>query len=49
MSRTLDTYLRPGLLAAAIALSAPLASPSLMAAEQATRIYLRPVTGQSPA
>lgn len=36
MSRTLDTYLRPGLLAAAIALSAPLASPSLMAAEQAT-------------
>lgn len=36
MSRTLDIYLRPGLLAAAIALSAPLASPSLMAAEQAT-------------
>ena len=36
MSRTLDTFLRPGLLAAAIALSAPLASPSLMAAEQAT-------------
>ena len=36
MSRTLDTFLRPGLLAAAIALSAPLVSPSLMAAEQAT-------------
>lgn len=36
MSRTLDTYLRPGLLAAALALSAPLASPLLMAAEPAT-------------
>lgn len=36
MSRTLDTYLRPGLLAAALALSAPLASTALMAAEPAT-------------
>ena len=36
MSRTLDTYLRPGLLAAVLALSAPLASTALMAAEPAT-------------
>ena len=43
MSRTLDTFLRPGLLAAAIALSAPLASTSLMAAEQTTaRTYNLP-------
>ena len=34
MSRTLDTFLRPSLLAVAIALSAPLASTSLIAAEQ---------------
>ena len=33
MSRTLDTLLRPSLLAIAIALSAPLTSPALMAAE----------------
>ena len=36
MSRTLDTFLRPSLLAVAIALSAPLASTPLMAAEQAS-------------
>ena len=34
MSRTLDTLLRPSLLAMAIALSAPLASSPLIAAEQ---------------
>lgn len=38
MSRTLDTLLRPSLLAVAIALSAPLASPSLFAAEQASSV-----------
>ena len=36
MSRTLDTLLRPSLLAIAIALSAPLASTALMAAEQSS-------------
>ena len=36
MSRTLDTFLRPSLLAVAIALSAPLASTSLMAAEHSS-------------
>ena len=36
MSRTLDTFLRPSMLAVAIALSAPLASTPLMAAEQAS-------------
>ncbi|MGC5699608.1 TonB-dependent siderophore receptor [Pseudomonas sp. NFXW11] len=38
MSRPLDTLLRPSLLAVAIALSAPLASPVLMAAEQASSV-----------
>jgi len=38
MSRTLDTLLRPSLLAVAIALSAPLASTSLFAAEQASSV-----------
>ena len=38
MSRTLDTLLRPSLLALAIALSAPLASTSLIAAEQASSV-----------
>ena len=38
MSRTLDTLLRPSLLAVAIALSAPLASPVLIAAEQASSV-----------
>lgn len=32
MSRTLDTFLRPSLLAVAIALGAPLASTTLIAA-----------------
>ncbi|WP_019409804.1 TonB-dependent siderophore receptor [Pseudomonas psychrophila] len=36
MSRTLHTFLRPSLLAVAIALSAPLASTSLMAAEHSS-------------
>ena len=36
MSRTLDTFLRPSLLAVAIALSAPLTSTSLMAAEHSS-------------
>lgn len=36
MSRTLDTFLRPSLLAVAIALSAPLASTTLIAAEQSS-------------
>ena len=36
MSRTLDTFLRPSLLALAIALSAPLTSTLLIAAEQAS-------------
>ena len=36
MSRTLDTFLRPSLLAVAIALSAPLTSTLLIAAEQAS-------------
>ena len=36
MSRTLDTFLRPGLLAVAIALSAPLTNTALMAAEQSS-------------
>ncbi|MBO6276810.1 MAG: TonB-dependent receptor, partial [Pseudomonas sp.] len=36
MSRTLDTFLRPSLLAVAIALGAPLASTTLIAAEQAS-------------
>lgn len=35
MSRTFDTLLRPSLLAVAIALGAPLLSPTLLAAEQA--------------
>ncbi|MGZ0786474.1 TonB-dependent siderophore receptor [Pseudomonas saponiphila] len=38
MSRSLDTLLRPSLLAVAIALCAPLASQSLMAAEQASSV-----------
>ena len=38
MSRTLDTLLRPSLLALAIALGAPLASPWLNAAEQASSV-----------
>ncbi|WP_348750546.1 TonB-dependent siderophore receptor [Pseudomonas rhodesiae] len=38
MSRTLDTLLRPSLLAVAIALSAPLASTALFAAEQASTV-----------
>src|SRR5471032_3075609 len=38
MSRTLDTLLRPSLLAVAIALSAPLASTTLIAAEQASSV-----------
>ena len=36
MSRTLDTFLRPSLLAVAIALCAPLTSTTLIAAEQAS-------------
>ena len=44
MSRTLDTFLRPSLLAVAIALGAPLASTTLIAAEQASsaRSYTLP-------
>lgn len=38
MYRPLDTLLRPSLLAVAIALSAPLTSPALMAAEQASSV-----------
>jgi iron complex outermembrane receptor protein len=38
MSRTLDTLLRPSLLAVAIALSTPLASTVLIAAEQASNV-----------
>lgn len=38
MSRSLDTVLRPSLLAIAIALCAPLASSQLMAAEQASSV-----------
>lgn len=38
MSRSLDTLLRPGLLAVAIALGAPLASAELMAADQASSV-----------
>ncbi|CAN7210764.1 TonB-dependent siderophore receptor [Pseudomonas sp. LjRoot277] len=38
MSRSLDTLLRPSLLAIAIALCAPLASSQLMAAEQASSV-----------
>ncbi|QHG26059.1 TonB-dependent siderophore receptor [Pseudomonas sp. DTU12.1] len=38
MSRMLDTLLRPSLLAVAIALSAPLASTALIAAEQASSV-----------
>lgn len=38
MSRTLENLLRPSLLAMAIALAAPLASPQLLAAEQATSV-----------
>lgn len=38
MSRTLDTLLRPSLLAVAITLSAPLTSTSLFAAEQASSV-----------
>jgi len=38
MSRTFDTVLRPSLLAVAIALSAPLASSPLLAAEQASSV-----------
>lgn len=36
MSRSLDTLLRPSLLAVAIALCTPLVSPLLMAAQQAS-------------
>src|SRR5690242_6306613 len=38
MSRSLDTLLRPGLLALAIAFCAPLASSPLFAAEQASSV-----------
>ena len=38
MSRSLDTLLRPSLLAVAIALCAPLASGQLIAAEQASSV-----------
>ena len=38
MSRSLDTLLRPSLLAVAIALSAPLISSPLLAAEQASSV-----------
>lgn len=38
MSRTFDTLLRPSLLAVAIALGAPLLSPTLLAAEQASSV-----------
>ena len=38
MSRTLETLLRPSLLAAAIALAAPIASTQLIAAEQASSV-----------
>ena len=38
MSRSLDTVLRPSLLAIAIALCAPLASSQLMAAEQVSSV-----------
>lgn len=38
MPRSLDTLLRPSLLALAIALGAPLASPALMAADQASHV-----------
>jgi iron complex outermembrane receptor protein len=38
MSRTLENMLRPSLLAMAIALAAPLASPQLLAAEQASSV-----------
>ena len=38
MSRSLDTVLRPRLLAVAIALCAPLASGPLIAAEQASSV-----------
>jgi len=39
MSRSLDTLLRPSLLAVAIALCAPLASSQLIAAEQASSVH----------
>jgi len=39
MSRPLDTLLRPSLLAVAIAFGAPLLSPTLMAAEQASSVH----------
>ncbi|MBK5004450.1 TonB-dependent siderophore receptor [Pseudomonas sp. S32] len=43
MSRAVDRILRPSLMALAIAVSAPLASPALLAAEQAnTRAYALP-------
>ena len=38
MSRSLDTLLRPSMLAMVIAVCAPLASPSLMAAQQAASV-----------
>ena len=38
MSRTLNTLMRPSLLALAIALAVPLTSTPLMAAEQASKI-----------
>ena len=38
MSRSLDTLLRPSLLAVALALSAPLISNPLLAAEQASNV-----------
>lgn len=49
MSRTLHTLLRPGLLAMAVTLAAPLASTSLLAAEQASsvRAYNLPVASLS--
>ena len=39
MSRSLETLLRPSLLAVAIALGTPLLSPTLMAAEQASSVH----------
>ncbi|CAM3794765.1 Ferric anguibactin receptor [Pseudomonas reidholzensis] len=39
MSRAVDCFLRPSLMALAIALSAPLISPALHAAEQSVRAY----------
>jgi len=49
MSRTLDTLLRPSLLAVAIALGTPLITPQLLAAEQASsvRAYNLPAAPQA--